>query len=82
VFHPASGIEEAAVAQVRTRMLRAFAGRGLIERFEVREMLAFKHSGFSVNAGVCIQAQDRAGLERLLCYRARPVTTWPKNKAD
>ena len=35
-------------------------------------MLAFKHSGFSVNAGVCIQAQDRAGLERLLRYCARP----------
>ena len=49
------------------------AGRGLIERFEAREMLAFKHSGFSVNAGACIQAQDRAGLERLLCYRARPT---------
>ena len=50
VFHPASGIDEAAVAQVqaaaRTRILRAFAGRGLIERFEAREMLAFKHSGF------------------------------------
>ena len=75
-FHPASGIDPAAVAQVqaqvRTRILRAFAGRGLIERFEAREMLAFKHSGFSVNAGVRIQAQDRAGLERLLRYCARP----------
>ena len=59
-------------AEVRTRILRAFASRGLIERFEAREMLAFKHSGFSVNAGVCIQAQDRAGLERLLRYCARP----------
>ena len=28
-------------------------------------MLVYRHSGFSVNAGVCIQAQDRAGLERL-----------------
>ena len=50
VVHPASGIEEATVAQaqaeVRTRILRAFAGRGLIERFEARELLAFKHSGF------------------------------------
>ena len=26
----------------------------------------------SVEAGVCIQAQDGAGLERLLCYCARP----------
>jgi len=35
-------------------------------------MLAYKHSGFSVDAGVCIEAQDRAGLERLLRYCARP----------
>ena len=59
-------------AEVRTRILRAFAGRGLIERFVATEMLAFKHSGFSVNAGVRIEAQDRAGLERLLRYCARP----------
>ena len=38
---------------------------------EAREMLAFKHSGFSVNAGVRIEAQDRAGLQRLLRYCAR-----------
>ena len=43
----------------------AFAGRGLIERLEAKEMLAHQHSGFSVDAGVCIKAQDRAGLERL-----------------
>ena len=73
---PASGIDDEAVAQVqaevRTRILRAFAGCGLIERFEAREMLAYRHSGFSVEAGVGIQAQDRAGLERLLRYCARP----------
>ena len=38
----------------------------------VKEMLAYRHSGFSVDAGVCIQSQDRAGLERLLRYCARP----------
>jgi len=74
-FHPASGIDAAAVAQVRaevrTRILRALAGRGLIERFEAREMLACKHSGVSMNAGVCIEAQDRARLERLRRYCAR-----------
>ena len=35
-------------------------------------MLAYQHSGFSVDAGVCIQAHDRAALERLLRYCARP----------
>ena len=48
VFHAASGIEESAVAQVRaevhTRILRTFAGRGLIERFVAREMLAYLRS--------------------------------------
>lgn len=35
-------------------------------------MLAYQHRGFSVDAGVCIQAHDRAALERLLRYCARP----------
>ena len=35
-------------------------------------MLAYQHSGFPVDAGVCIEAHDRAGLERLLRYCARP----------
>ena len=35
-------------------------------------MLAYQHSGFWVDAGVCIEAHDRAALERLLRYCARP----------
>jgi len=35
-------------------------------------MLAYQYSGFSVDAGVCIQAHDRAALARLLRYCARP----------
>ena len=76
IFHPASGIDADTVAQVqatlRRRILRAFVGRGLLESFEAKEMLAYKHSGFSVDADVCIEAHDRAGLERLLRYCARP----------
>ncbi|MDG0027906.1 transposase, partial [Trinickia sp. Y13] len=37
-----------------------------------QDMLGYKHSGFSVDAGVCIEAHDRAALERLLRYCARP----------
>ena len=74
VFHPASAIDEAAVAQVqadlRRRILRAFVGRGLLESCDAKEMLGYQHSGFSVDAGVCIEADDRAALERLL----RPPT--------
>ena len=69
IFHPASGIDEAAVVQVqadlRRRILRVFVGRGLIERVDAKEMLAYKHSGFSMDAGVCIEAHDRDALERL-----------------
>lgn len=51
---------------------RAFVGRGLLESFEAQEMLGYKHSGFSADTSVCIAAHDRAGLERLLRYCARP----------
>ena len=74
-FHPASGIDDTAVAQVqanlRHRILRAFVGRGLLERCDAKDMLACQHSGFSVDAGVCIAAHDRVGLQRLLRYCAR-----------
>jgi hypothetical protein len=76
IFHPASNIDAETVAQVqatlRRRILRAFVGRDLLESFEAKEMLGYQHSGFSVNADVCIESHDRAGLERLLRYCARP----------
>ena len=76
IFQPASAIDETVAAQVqatlRRRILRAFVGRGLLESFEAKDMLGYQHSGFSVNASVCIEGQDRAGLERLLRYCARP----------
>ena len=49
-----------------------FVGRGLIERCDAKEMLACQHSGFPVDAGVCIEARDRAALERLLRYCGTP----------
>ena len=76
IFHPATGVTAQAVTQaqasLRRRILRAFVGRGLLESFEAQEMLGYKHSGFSVDTSVCIAAHDRAGLERLLRYCARP----------
>jgi len=50
----------------------AFARSGLIEFDDVRDMLAWGNSGFSLDAAVRVAAHDRAGLERLLRYRARP----------
>jgi len=40
---------------------------------DAKDMAAYAHGGgFSVDAGVRIEAPDRAGLERLLRYYARP----------
>jgi hypothetical protein len=76
-FHAATGLDEAVISQVRTnvrkRLLRAFVARGHIEACEAKDMAAYAHGGgFSVDAGVRIEAPDRAGLERLLRYCARP----------
>ena len=57
---------------MRRRILRAFVVRGLLESSDAKDMLGYAHSGFSVDAGVCIEAHDRAALERLLRYCARP----------
>ncbi len=76
IFHPAIGIDAATVAPVQTtlqkRILRAFVARGLLEKCDAKDMLAYQHSGFSVDTSVCIAAHDRAALERLLRYCARP----------
>jgi hypothetical protein len=77
VFHPASGIDAHTVAPVQTtlqkRILRAFVARGLLENCDAKDMLAYQHSGFSVDAGVCIESHDRRRrLSGCLRYCARP----------
>ena len=77
IFHAATGLDESAIAtvqaNVRKRILRAFVARGHIEACDAKDMAAYAHGGgFSVDAGVRIGATDRAGLERLLRYCARP----------
>jgi hypothetical protein len=75
-FRPAPALTPQAIAaigeQVRVRVLRWFACSGLIDSDDVREMLSWENSGFSLGAQVRIAAQDRTGLERLLRYCARP----------
>jgi hypothetical protein len=83
-FHPAQ-IDDAAITQmqaavqtnIRKRLLRAFVARGHLESHDAKDMneraTSRQHGcGFSVDAGVRIEATDRAGLERLLRYCARP----------
>jgi hypothetical protein len=77
VFHAAAGLDAQAIAavqaQVRRRVLRIFVRRALIEQCDAEEMAGWEHGGgFSVDAAVRIEGNDRAGLERLLRYCARP----------
>jgi len=76
-FHEASALSNAdvdAVQQsVRKRVLALFERRGMLPPEVCAEMLEWEHGGgFSLDAGVRIEADDRAGLERLLRYCARP----------
>jgi hypothetical protein len=75
-FRQASALAPEAVAvieeQVRRRVLRWFSRHGLLDPDDARDRLAWTNSGFSLDAGVCIAGDDRAGLERLLRYCARP----------
>jgi hypothetical protein len=78
VFHEASGIDASAITAVqkavRRRLLRAARRRGLLTEDDAQAMAEWAHGGgFSVDAEVRIEANDRAGLERLLRYCARPA---------
>jgi hypothetical protein len=53
--------------------LRTFVRRGLLEKEDRKEMEQWDHGGgFSLDAGVRIEAHDRQDLESLLRYRACP----------
>ena len=59
--------------QVRARVLRWFARAGHLDPADARDMAGWHHGGgFSLDAAVRIEGSDRAGLERLLRYCARP----------
>ena len=58
---------------IRHRVLRYFHRQGLLERHVTDDMLTWQASGgFSIDASVHIPGHDRAGLEWLLRYCARP----------
>ena len=63
-FRQAAALPPDAVAsiteQVRRRVVRWFAHRGLLEPDDARDMLAWEHGGFSLDASVCIAGHDRA----------------------
>jgi hypothetical protein len=77
-FHEARALGPEALAEiqvrVRTRLLRALSRRNLLEREDAQAMGEWEHGGgFSLDASVRIEGDDRPGLERLLRYCARPA---------
>jgi hypothetical protein len=76
-FYEATGVDEGKVAEVqetvRGRVLELFEKDGLLDEEATASMRAWSHAGgFSLDASIRIEAWDRAGLERLLRYCARP----------
>ena len=75
-----SSADLATVTQrVRRRLVRWFCRKGFLSREAATAMLAWQHSGFSVDASVRISPSDRdvpayfQSLEHLLRYCARPA---------
>ena len=62
---------------VQRRVLRYFHRHGLLDEADAHGMLCWQGSGgFSIDASVRIQGEDRAGVERLLRYCARRPSLW------
>ena len=66
-FHEATALSHEDIAavqrEVRVRVLRLFARRGLITPEVAAEMRQWKHGGgFSLDAAVRVEATDRKGL--------------------
>jgi hypothetical protein len=59
--------------QLRNRVRRWFAGRGLIDHHDVVEMPARENSGCSLAAAVRVGAHDRADISGLLSYWLAPL---------
>ncbi|MCQ1551222.1 MAG: transposase, partial [Candidatus Accumulibacter phosphatis] len=78
VFHKARGLDTSAIKTVQTtvrrRLLLAAHRRGQLTEDEAQAMADWAHGGgFSVDAEVRIEGNDRTGLERRLRYCARPA---------
>ncbi|MCX5787836.1 MAG: transposase [Elusimicrobia bacterium] len=73
---PPSQAELARMSEsLRRKVVRRFVELGVIPNEVAWEMLAWRHSGFSLHAATVVAAEDREALERLLYYCARPAVS-------
>jgi hypothetical protein len=76
-FHEAFELPTDHIRQLESvlqrRVLRYFRRHGLLDEIDAAGMLTWQGSGgFSVDASVRIEGEDRTGVERLVRYCARP----------
>jgi len=80
-FRPAQALTPEALAaiaaQVRRRVLRWFARRGLLEAADAQDMLGWEHGGFSLDAAVRIAGDDRVDWKG--CCAIAPARPSPWN---
>lgn len=68
---------------LQRRILRLYVRRGLLTEEDAQDMLTWRGTGgFSLDGSVRIAAHDRAGLERLLRYCARPPFALHRLRAE
>ena len=77
-FHPTADFTETVVSavqrRIRSRVLRLAVRQGALTLGVAVDLARWGHGGgFSLHAAVRLEAEDRAGLERLLRYCARPA---------
>jgi hypothetical protein len=77
-FFQATGIDDALIdglaEKIRRRVLRYMVRRDLIDEQVAVDMDAWHHhAGFSLDASVRVERDDRMALERLVRYCARPM---------
>lgn len=57
---------------IQKRVFKFFKKQGRFKQEEIEKMLSYENTGFSLDAKVSVSSSDRAGLERLIRYCARP----------
>jgi hypothetical protein len=76
-FHPAATPTREELSELVESLRRRILGRmrklGAVPETAVAQMLAWPHSGFSLNAQTRVEAADREALGRLLRYVLRPA---------
>jgi hypothetical protein len=71
-FEPVEHINrERAVEIFRDKVFDFLFDAGLLNLDDIESMMSWRHSGFSIDTSVRIEADDRAGMQRLIEYISR-----------